>query len=554
MSNKKEASRDEFRSYWVDEHGAPTLENMMLDSNAAVMDVLERPEILAELPNLSSKTVLELGAGIGRFSSSLAEKAARVTAVDFVEASCVINRDTNAKFTNLDVICEDVLKLVFEPNSFDIVFINWLHMYLADSEVRDLASRCLNWLKPGGRIFFRESCFHRSGNAPRSWNPTVYRDPRSYFKVYSGARGQDGSRFQLCKTSCVHAYVRMKNNPNQVWWIWEKCTSGHLIRYLDTQQYNYNSVFRYEQMFGSGFVSTGGEKLLHELCDSGELKIRGAGQRVLDIGCGLGGNMLFFASKGCYVHGVDISGLMVSIASERYLKYSPEIQQRISVQVGDVFDSNFIPNSFDIICCRDFLMHFSENDKQILLSKFHRWLAPGGSVVITDYVAQLPVNQYDAPFANYVQERSYHLFQQHEYMHLLNTLNFSAHSVDASVCGDKFVSYLTEQLDEYRTLVNRNITQLEQIKTNIVESEIFDRTYKSMNEYLASAVNDDELALTIAQSSADIAKKYADSKTESIKDERENVNWAEKYSTLKINACKNGQLGYAVFVAQTPTV
>ena len=103
----KEATREEFKSYWVEEHGAPTLENMMLDTNAALMDVLERPEILAELPSLNGKSVLELGAGIGRFSTSLAAKAASVVAVDFVEASCRINRETNAKFSNLEVVCED---------------------------------------------------------------------------------------------------------------------------------------------------------------------------------------------------------------------------------------------------------------------------------------------------------------------------------------------------------------------------------------------------------------------------------------------------------------
>ena len=101
---QNEATREDFRSYWVEEHGAPTLENMMLDSNAATMDVLERPEILAELPSLSGKSVLELGAGIGRFSSSLSEKAASVVSVDFVEASCNINRESNSKFTNLEVV------------------------------------------------------------------------------------------------------------------------------------------------------------------------------------------------------------------------------------------------------------------------------------------------------------------------------------------------------------------------------------------------------------------------------------------------------------------
>ena len=98
-------------------------------------------------------------------------------------------------------------------------------------------------------------------------------------------------------------------------------------------------------MCGPGFISTGGESLI-EAITSSEVEVK-PGARVLDVGCGLGGNMLHFASKGCYVHGIDISGIMVSIASERYLKYPAAIQQKISVSVADVFDSDFIPNSND---------------------------------------------------------------------------------------------------------------------------------------------------------------------------------------------------------------
>jgi phosphoethanolamine N-methyltransferase len=549
ISNKKEATREDFRSYWTDEHGAPTLENMMLDSNAATMDVLERPEILAELPSLNSKTILELGAGIGRFSSALAEKAEKVISVDFVEASCKINRDTNSKYTNLEVVCEDALKLSFAPNSFDIVFSNWLLMYLSDEEVQTLANNCLTWLKPGGRIFFRESCFHRSGNAPRRWNPTIYRDPRTYFKFFNAARGtaDGGSRFQLCKTSCVHAYVRMKNNPNQVWWIWEKCTSGHLIRYLDTQQYDYNSVFRYEQLYGPGFISTGGKALIEDI--SSKLTGSGkplAGARVLDVGCGLGGNMVHFASLGCFVHGIDISGIMVSIASERYLKMPAEIQQRISISVGDVFDSNFIPNSFDVICCRDFLMHFSESDKQILLTKFSRWLAPGGSVIISDYTALKPQSELSPNFAAYIEERNYHLLERSQFESMLTTLGFQFVATDQIVAGKSFGVYLDHQLDEYGKLVEAKKCASKDSVSRINQGKIFDAVFTAIKNVEPS---DDELALVIAQTSADLTTKFIQDKEESIKEEEANFEWVKKYWGLKIKSAANEELGYCVYIA-----
>lgn len=41
--------------------------------------------MLSLLPSYEGKSVLELGAGIGRFTGDLAEKAGELVAVDFIE-------------------------------------------------------------------------------------------------------------------------------------------------------------------------------------------------------------------------------------------------------------------------------------------------------------------------------------------------------------------------------------------------------------------------------------------------------------------------------------
>jgi hypothetical protein len=41
--------RSTMAEYWQTAHGAPTLNNMMLDDNAAKMDRSERPEILSQV-------------------------------------------------------------------------------------------------------------------------------------------------------------------------------------------------------------------------------------------------------------------------------------------------------------------------------------------------------------------------------------------------------------------------------------------------------------------------------------------------------------------------
>jgi phosphoethanolamine N-methyltransferase len=59
---------------------------------------------------------------------------------------------------------------------FDMIFSNWLLMYLNDAEILELVSNSLQYLKEGGYFFFRESCFHASGNIKNAQeNPTEYR-------------------------------------------------------------------------------------------------------------------------------------------------------------------------------------------------------------------------------------------------------------------------------------------------------------------------------------------------------------------------------------------
>lgn len=66
---------------------------------------------------------------------------------------------------------------------------NWLlfnisnYFFFHFLQVQDLAERMIKWLKVGGYIFFRETCFHQSGDHKGKNNPTHYREPRFYTKV-----------------------------------------------------------------------------------------------------------------------------------------------------------------------------------------------------------------------------------------------------------------------------------------------------------------------------------------------------------------------------------
>lgn len=74
-------------NYWKEHSVVLSLEAMMLDSQASKLDEEERPEILSLLPSRKGKSVIELGAGIGRYTAELAKEAEHVLAMDFIESA-----------------------------------------------------------------------------------------------------------------------------------------------------------------------------------------------------------------------------------------------------------------------------------------------------------------------------------------------------------------------------------------------------------------------------------------------------------------------------------
>lgn len=99
------------------------------------------------LGSVKGKRVLELGAGIGRFTGELCRAgAAHVIALDFMAASIEENRRLNGHNQNVEFRVGDVTELDLPEGSCDVIFTNWLLMYLGDKEVQDLANSMLRWV------------------------------------------------------------------------------------------------------------------------------------------------------------------------------------------------------------------------------------------------------------------------------------------------------------------------------------------------------------------------------------------------------------------------
>ncbi|XP_078445971.1 phosphoethanolamine N-methyltransferase-like [Wolffia australiana] len=438
------AEREVQKNYWSEHSKELTLEGMMLDSRAQDLDKEERPEILSLLPPYKGKNVLELGAGIGRFTGELAKEAGHVLAVDFIESVIKKNESVNGHLKNVSFQCADITSsdLKIEDESVDLVFSNWLLMYLSDQEVKEVAEKMVKWLKVGGFIFFRESCFHQSGDSKRNANPTHYREPRFYTKLFKECHVYDdeGKSFELslitCK--CIGAYVRKKKNQNQICWVWQKTDSipdKDFQRFLDNVQYKSSGILRYERIFGEGFVSTGGLETTREFVEMLGLK---AGEKVLDVGCGIGGGDFYMAETfDAEVVGIDLSVNMVSFALERAIGRKCSVE----FEVADCTTKTYPDASFDVVYSRDTILHIQ--DKPALFRRFFRWLKPGGRLLISDY-CKSPGPPSDE-FAAYIRQRGYDLHDVAAYGQMLRDAGF--HHVLAEDRTDQFLAVLQKELD-----------------------------------------------------------------------------------------------------------
>ncbi|XVF09468.1 hypothetical protein REPUB_Repub07fG0095300 [Reevesia pubescens] len=316
-------------------------------------------------------------------------------------------------------------------------------MYLSDKEVENLVERMMGWLKVGGHIFFRESCFHQSGDCKRKHNPTHYREPRFYTKVFKECHETDdsGNSFELslvgCK--CIGAYVKNKKNQNQICWIWQKVSSDNdrgFQRFLDTVQYKSNSILRYERAFGQGFVSTGGIETTKEFV--GKLDLN-PGQKVLDVGCGIGGGDFYMAEKfDVHVVGIDLSINMISFALERAIGLNCSVE----FEVADCTKKTYPDNTFDVIYSRDTILHIQ--DKPALFRSFFKWLKPGGKVLISDYCRSAGTPSLE--FAEYIKQRGYDLHDVKAYGQMLKDAGFD--EVIAEDRTDQFIKVLECELNK----------------------------------------------------------------------------------------------------------
>ncbi|TFH36431.1 MAG: class I SAM-dependent methyltransferase [Anaerolineales bacterium] len=172
------------------------------------------------------------------------------------------------------------------------------------------------------------------------------------------------------------------------------------------------TIFDYQAQVGltkhlGGLKST---QALFEGC-----KIKG-GERVLEVGCGVGASSVYLASNfGCRVTGIDISERMIQRARER--AQAKKVEHLTNFRPSGMDQLPFPANTFDVVFCESVLA-FSQ-DKPKALSEMARVTQPGGFIGINETVwLQQPDAAWTAWFAQDMAANA-STFEMEAWIHLL---------------------------------------------------------------------------------------------------------------------------------------
>lgn len=109
-----------------------------------------------------------------------------------------------------------------------------------------------------------------------------------------------------------------------------------------------------------------------------------AGQRALDIGCGIGGPARWLAQRyGCTIEGVDLTAEFCAAAET--LNRAAGMADRVSVRQGDALALPFADASFDLAYSQNVVMNIA--DKVAFYREAGRVLKPGGLLAVSNLAA-----------------------------------------------------------------------------------------------------------------------------------------------------------------------
>ncbi|MBR0045553.1 MAG: methyltransferase domain-containing protein [Bacteroidaceae bacterium] len=138
-----------------------------------------------------------------------------------------------------------------------------------------------------------------------------------------------------------------------------------------------------------------------------------AGMKVLEIGCGEGGNLLPFSKLGCEVTGVDVASCRIEEA--RRFFFGESVKGTFIAE--DIFNLKDLEHKYDIIICHDVLEHL--DNKALFLLRIADYLREDGIIFMSFPAWQMPFGGHQQICRNKVLS---HL----PYVHLLPKVLYEA--------------------------------------------------------------------------------------------------------------------------------
>ncbi len=105
------------------------------------------------------------------------------------------------------------------------------------------------------------------------------------------------------------------------------------------------------------------------------------GQHLLEVGCGIGTDLLRFAKGGACVTGVDLSTQAIELAKTNFALH--EMAQTASFQIQNGEALSFEDNTFDVVYGHGVLQYTA--DPEQMIRECHRVLKPGGQAIFMVY-------------------------------------------------------------------------------------------------------------------------------------------------------------------------
>jgi len=245
-------------------------------------------------------------------------------------------------------------------------------------------------------------------------------------------------------------------------------------------EYHDEMIAMLEIIWGPGFMAPGGSGNIANLVEGMDVR----DQKILDIGCGIGGPAFVLAQKyGAYVVGIDIESELIARAQLRAKEL--KIDSRCAFLLGEPGPMTFPDESFDVVLSSGVIMQIE--DKQQVFEEALRVLKPGGALTSYDWMKPEGEFSDDMRYWFKMERLTYGMKTFAEYEALLRDVGFTE-------------IQLSDRSDWYREKVK---DEYEKIRT-----ELYPRMVKSLGKEEADHFVENWRAMMVVCEKGDVFQGY----------------------------------------------